>query len=273
MFGLLGKSLGHSFSKDYFTKKFSMLNLNHIYQNIELDNIADIISFVKEHKNLKGFNVTVPYKEEIIPFLDEIDSVAKEVGAVNTVKVENGRLKGFNTDVIGFEELLKKTPSHQDTKTPSVNEALILGSGGASKAVQYVLRKENIPFRIASRGLEFGVRSEELGVRSEELGVCGNQLEVRSQELGVNYGEINSTGFSPYSIIINTTPVGMFPNVNECLELPYSSIEARHVFIDLIYNPEETLFLNKARLKGASTFNGMTMLYEQAEAAWEIWRS
>ena len=260
MFGLLGKSLGHSFSRDYFTKKFSMLNLNHIYQNIELDNIADIIPFVKEHKNLKGFNVTVPYKEEIIPFLEEIDSVAKEVGAVNTVKIyADGMLKGFNTDVIGFEELLKKTPRHQVTKSPSVNEALILGSGGASKAVQYVLRKENIPFRIASRGFE-------LGIRSEELGVCGNQL-------GVSYGEINSTGFSPYSIIINTTPVGMFPNVNECLELPYSSIEARHVFIDLIYNPEETLFLNKARLKGASTFNGMTMLYEQAEAAWEIWRS
>ena len=266
MFGLLGKSLGHSFSKDYFTKKFSMLNLNHIYQNIELDNIADIIPFVKEHKNLKGFNVTVPYKEEIIPFLDEIDPVAKEVGAVNTVKVENGRLKGFNTDVIGFGKLLEESQSRRVAESQSVNEALILGSGGASKAVQYVLRKENISFRIASRGFE-------LGVRSEESGVCDNQLGVRSQELGVSYGEICNTGFSPYSIIINTTPVGMFPNVNECLELPYSSIEARHVFIDLIYNPEETLFLKKARLKGASTFNGMKMLYEQAEAAWEIWRS
>ena len=253
MFGLLGKSLGHSFSKDYFTKKFSMLNLNHIYQNIELDNISDIIPFVKEHKNLKGFNVTVPYKEEIIPFLDEIDDTAKEVGAVNTVKIyEDGRLKGFNTDVIGFGKLLEESQSRRVAESQSVNEALILGSGGASKAVQYVLRKENIPFRIASRGFELG---------------------VRSQELGVSYGEIANTGFSPYSIIINTTPVGMFPNVNECLELPYSSIEARHVFIDLIYNPEETLFLKKARLKGASTFNGMTMLYEQAEAAWEIWRS
>ena len=246
MFGLLGKSLGHSFSKDYFTKKFSILNLNHIYQNIELDNIADIIPFVKEHKNLKGFNVTVPYKEEIIPFLDEIDPIAKEVGAVNTVKIyEDGMLKGFNTDVIGFGKLLEESQSRRVAESQSANEALILGSGGASKAVQYVLRKENIPFRIASRGLE----------------------------LGVSYGKINSTGFSPYSIIINTTPVGMFPNVNECLELPYSSIEVRHVFIDIIYNPEETLFLNKARLKGASTFNGMTMLYEQAEAAWEIWRS
>ncbi|MBO5956811.1 MAG: shikimate dehydrogenase [Bacteroidales bacterium] len=253
MFGLLGKSLGHSFSKDYFTKKFSMLNLNHIYQNIELENIADIIPFVKEHKNLKGFNVTVPYKEEIIPFLDEIDPIAKEVSAVNTVKIyEDGMLKGFNTDVIGFGKLLEESQSRRVAESPSVNEALILGSGGASKAVQYVLRKENIPFRIASRGLELG---------------------VRNQELGVSYGVINSTGFSPYSIIINTTPVGMFPNVNECLELPYSSIEARHVFIDLIYNPEETLFLKKARLKGASTFNGMTMLYEQAEASWRIWNS
>ncbi len=256
MYGLLGKSLGHSFSKDYFTKKFSELNLDHSYQNIEIDNISDIIPFIKENQNLKGFNVTVPYKEEIIPYLDEIDPIAKEVGAVNTVKIyADGRLKGFNTDVIGFEKLLDKTQRHKDAKTPS----LILGSGGASKAVQYVLNKKNIPFRIVSRGFKLGVRNEELGVRSEEL--------------GVSYGEINSTGFSPYSIIINTTPVGMFPNVNECLELPYSSIEARHVFIDLIYNPEETLFLNKARLKGASTFNGMTMLYEQAEVAWEIWRS
>ena len=251
-YGLVGKKLGHSFSRDYFNKKFSELNLNYSYQNIELDNISDIIPFVKENKNLKGFNVTVPYKEEIIPYLDELEPVAKEVGAVNTVKVENGMLKGFNTDVIGFEELLKKTPSHQDTKSPSINEALILGSGGASKAVQYVLRKENIPYKIASRALKLGVRSE---------------------ELGVGYEEINTTGFSPYSIIINTTPVGMFPNVNECLELPYSTIESRHIFIDLIYNPEETLFLKKARLNGASTYNGLKMLHEQAEASWRIWNN
>ena len=249
MYGLLGKSLGHSFSKDYFTKKFSELNLDHSYQNIEIDNISDIIPFIKENQNLKGFNVTVPYKEEIIPYLDEIDPIAKDVRAVNTVKIySDGRLKGFNTDVIGFEKLLDKTQRHKDAKTAS----LILGSGGASKAVQYVLNKKNIPFRIVSRACKLGIRSE---------------------ELGVSYEEINSIGFGSYSIIINSTPVGMFPNVNDCLELPYSTIEARHVFIDLIYNPEETLFLNKARLKGASTFNGMTMLYEQAEAAWEIWNN
>lgn len=251
-YGLVGKKLGHSFSRDYFTKKFSELNLNYSYQNIELDNIRDIIPFVKENKNLKGFNVTVPYKEEIIPYLDELDPVAREVGAVNTVKVyDDGKLKGFNTDVIGFEKLLSRDAINR-VRTSGMKEALILGSGGASKAVQYVLNKKNIPYKIVSRGFKLGIRNE---------------------ELGMSYEEINSIGFEPYSIIINATPVGMFPNVNECLELPYSSIEARHVFIDLIYNPEETLFLNKARLKGASTFNGMTMLYEQAEAAWEIWRS
>ena len=120
IYGLVGKKLGHSFSKDYFTKKFSDLNLNYSYQNIEIDNVSDIIPYIKEHKNLKGFNVTVPYKEKIIPFLDEIDMTAKEVGAVNTVKIyEDGRLKGFNTDVVGFENLLEKTTRLQDYKTTS----------------------------------------------------------------------------------------------------------------------------------------------------------
>lgn len=241
MYGLLGRKLGHSFSKEYFTDKFSKLNLNDSYVNIELDDVSEIISFVKENKDLKGFNVTVPYKETIIPYLDDIDNVAKEVGAVNTVKVcNNGMLKGFNTDVIGFEKLLESTRL-QDYKTTS----LIFGSGGASKAVQYVLRKNNIPFRIVSRNVDLGIK--------------------------ISYDEINSTGFSPYSLVINTTPVGMFPNVNEYLELPYSTITSQNIFIDLIYNPAETVFLEKARLKGAAVFNGLTMLYEQAEAAWKIW--
>ena len=263
MFGLLGKSLGHSFSKDYFTNKFSELNLNYSYQNIELDNISDIIPFVKENKNLKGFNVTVPYKEAIIPYLDYLDDTAKEVGAVNTVKVENGMLKGFNTDVIGFNAI-----SCQLSAVSKKGTALILGSGGASKAVQYVLRKENIPYKIASRAFKCGVRSVELGVGNVETSPLW-----RLHKLGISYEEINATGFSPYSIIINTTPVGMFPNVNECLELPYSTIESRHIFIDLIYNPEETLFLKNARLKGASTYNGLKMLHEQAEASWRIWNN
>lgn len=242
IYGLVGKKLGHSFSKDYFTKKFSDLNLDYSYQNIEIDNISDIIPFVKKNKDLKGFNVTVPYKEEIIPFLDEIDVTAKEVGAVNTVKIDNGMLKGFNTDVIGFKRLLEKTAKLQGCKATG-KAALIFGSGGASKAVQYVLNQENIPYKIVSRACKSGM----------------------------SYEKVNSIGFDPFSIIINATPVGMYPNVNECLELPYSTIESHNVFIDLIYNPEETLFLKNARLKGAATFNGLTMLYEQAEAAWNIW--
>ncbi len=255
MYGLLGKSLGHSFSKEYFIDKFAKLNLDDSYVNIELDDVCEIISFVKDNKDLKGFNVTVPYKESIISYLDDIDNIAKEVGAVNTVKVfNNGKLKGFNTDVIGFEKLLEMTCrdasmihsiKHIDTSKTYNNNVLILGSGGASKAVQYVLRKNNIPFKIVSRNADSGIK--------------------------ISYDEINSTGFSPYSLIINTTPVGMFPNVNEYLELPYSTITSQNIFIDLIYNPAETLFLKKARLKGAAVFNGLTMLYEQAEAAWKIW--
>ena len=251
IYGLVGKKLGHSFSKDYFTEKFLLNNLNYSYQNIEIQNIEDIIPYIKEHKNIKGFNVTIPYKEEIIPFLDDIDITAKEVGAVNTVKIyDDGSLKGFNTDVVGFEKLLEETTRLQDHKTTSDKDALILGSGGASKAVQYVLKKKGIPYKIVSR---------KLGIRNEELGMC--------------YEEINSTGFSHYSIIINATPVGMFPNVNECLELPYSTADEHNVFIDLIYNPDETLFMKKGKAQGAAAYNGLTMLHEQAEAAWNIWRT
>ena len=251
IYGLVGKKLGHSFSKDYFTEKFLLNNLNYSYQNIEIQNIEDIIPYIKEHKNLKGFNVTIPYKEEIIPFLDDIDITAKEVGAVNTVKIyDDGSLKGFNTDVVGFEKIFEETQRHRDAETQSFNNALILGSGGASKAVQYVLKKKGIPYKIVSR-----------------------KIGIRNEELGISYKEINASGFSPYSIIINTTPVGMYPNVNEYLELPYSTIEPHHIFIDLIYNPEETLFLKKARLNGAATFNGLKMLHEQAEAAWNIWNN
>ena len=250
IYGLIGKKLGHSFSKDYFTKKFSQLNLDYSYQNIEIQNIEDIIPYIKEHKNLKGFNVTIPYKEEIIPFLDDIDITAKEIGAVNTVKIyDDGSLKGFNTDVVGFERLFEETTRLQDYKTTS-RSALILGSGGASKAVQYVLKKKGIPYKIVSR-----------------------KLGMRNEELGMGYEELNTIGFEPYSIIINATPVGMFPNVNDCLELPYSTADEHNVFIDLIYNPEETLFMKKGKAQGAAAYNGLMMLHEQAEAAWKIWRT
>lgn len=248
MYGLLGKSLRHSFSKDYFTEKFSSLGLDYTYQNIELENISEIVDFVKTHKKLKGFNVTVPYKECIIPYLDELDETAREVGAVNTVRVyANGKLKGFNTDVVGFKKLLDKATRHLDAGLTSLKdkEALIFGSGGASKAVQYVLRQKNIPYRVVTRH-------------------CKTRYDI-------GYSEAYDKGFYPYSLIINATPVGMFPNIDKCLELPFSTIEPHNIFIDLIYNPEETLFLKNARINGAAAFNGMTMLHEQAEAAWNIW--
>lgn len=251
IYGLLGKKLGHSFSKAYFTEKFLLNNLNYSYQNIELEDISDIISIVKENDKLKGFNITIPYKESIIPYLDDIDEVAKEVGAVNTVRVDDGKLKGFNTDVIGFRKLLEKTQRQKDIKTQSFKEALIFGSGGASKAVQYVLRQEFIPYKIVSRNV--------------------SKLGIRNEELGMSYDEIDS--FDTYSLVINATPIGMYPNVEECLELPYSTVEPHNVFIDLIYNPEETLFLKNARSNGAATYNGLTMLYEQAEAAWRVWNN
>ena len=244
MFGLVGKSLEHSFSKDYFTEFFSRNGLNHSYQNIEIENIEEIISYIKNNKDLKGFNVTIPYKESIIPHLDFIDDTAKEVGAVNTVKVEdNGSLSGFNTDVIGFEALCDEALSISEDADNKA--ALIFGSGGASKAVQYVLKKKGIKFQIVTRN-------------------CKTRFDI-------GYSEINDRGFYPYSLIINTTPVGMYPNVDDYLELPYSTIEQHNVFIDLIYNPLETMFLKNAKSYGAATYNGLKMLYGQAEAAWKIW--
>ena len=244
MFGLVGKSLEHSFSKDYFTEFFSRNGLNHSYQNIEIENIEEIISYIKNNKDLKGFNVTIPYKESIIPHLDFIDDTAKEVGAVNTVKVEDdGSLSGFNTDVIGFEALFDEALSISENADNKA--ALIFGSGGASKAVQYVLKKKGIKFQIVTRN-------------------CKTRFDI-------GYSEINDRGFYPYSLIINTTPVGMYPNVDDYLELPYSTIEQHNVFIDLIYNPLETMFLKNAKSYGAATYNGLKMLYGQAEAAWKIW--
>lgn len=243
IYGLVGKSLGHSFSKDYFTDFFFRNNLNCSYQNIEIEIIEDLIPFVKENKKLMGFNVTIPYKESVISHLDDIDDIAETVGSVNTVKVEkDGRLRGFNTDVIGFERLLEDIEEQWNNK---YKEALVFGSGGASKAVRFVLNKLRVPYKIVTRN-------------------CKSRYDI-------GYSEINDRGFYPYSLIINTTPVGMFPKVDECLELPYSTIEQHNVFIDLIYNPSETLFLKKAKAFGASTYNGLKMLHEQAKASWEIW--
>lgn len=250
VYGLVGKSLKHSFSKEFFTKKFSELDLKYSYQNIEIQDIRDIIFYIEKNRELKGFNVTVPYKESIIPLLDFIDETAKEVGAVNTVKIDDqNRLCGYNTDLIGFKAVLDDVKSMTDVMQhiKEGREAIILGSGGASKAVQYVLNQEDIAYKIITRN-------------------------PKTQK-DMAYSEFYDKGFSPFSLIINATPVGMFPDTENCLELPYSTIESHNVFIDLIYNPLETAFMKKGKTAGIKTFNGLKMLYEQAEASWNIWNN
>lgn len=235
-FGLIGHPLGHSFSKAYFTEKFEREGLDCEYLNFDIDEISLLRQLVIDHPDLKGFNVTIPYKEAILPYLDELDETAKAIGAVNTVKVlPNGRLKGFNTDVIGIERTLKNTIA---------SPALILGTGGASKAVQYVLRHKGIPFHLVSRDPNKG---------------------------HFTYETLTPAVIKEHLLIINATPVGMAPHINEAPLIPYEALTPKHALFDLIYNPEETRFLRKGKAKGALTLNGLSMLHAQAEAAWKIW--
>lgn len=250
-FGLVGHPLGHSFSKAYFTEKFEREGLDCEYLNFDIDDLSSIRNIITEHPDLKGLNVTVPYKEAIISHLDELDSVANEIKAVNTVKVlPDGRLKGFNTDIIGLEKTLSMamagSTSMLGTKSDiiSIESALILGTGGASKAVQYVLTKHYIPFHLVSRNPEKG---------------------------DFTYQNLTPEIITSHPLIINATPVGMAPHIDEASDLPYDAITPQHILFDLIYNPKETRFLQHGRDKGARTLNGLTMLHAQAEAAWRIW--
>lgn len=233
-FGLVGHPLGHSFSKAYFNEKFKRAGLDCEYQNYDIEDITKIKQLVREQPDLSGFNVTIPYKESIIPFLDSLDNEAQDIQAVNTVKVlPNGKLKGFNTDIIGIEKSLVN---------PS-GSALILGTGGASKAVQYVLRKKNILYHLVSRDPLKG---------------------------DFTYPELTTEIVQSHLLIINATPVGMAPTIDAAPILPYDALTPQHTLFDLIYNPEETLFLKRGKEKKATTINGLTMLYAQAEASWAI---
>lgn len=240
-YGLVGHPLGHSFSKAYFTEKFESKGLDCEYQNFDIEEINDIRKLVSSHPVLKGFNVTIPYKEAIIPYLDELDETAREVGAVNTVKVmADGKLKGYNTDVTGIASSLSLRGG------TSIKNALILGTGGASKAVQYVLRKSGIPFHLVSRDPQKG---------------------------DFTYATLNPEIILSHLLIINATPVGMAPHSDEAPNIPYEAVTPQHTLFDLIYNPQETLFLQHGKEKGACTINGLTMLHAQAEASWKIWNS
>ncbi len=239
-YGLIGYPLGHSFSKKYFTEKFKVEGIDDsIYELHALKSIAEFPKLLKSTPELVGLNVTIPYKQDIIPYLDELDSTAAEIGAVNTIKFSKGKLIGFNTDVIGFENSLKAFITNC-----KIHKALIFGTGGASKAVTYVLNNMNIGTQLVSR------------LKTENT---------------LDYNNIKSLDLEKYKLLINTTPLGTFPNVDSCIDIPYSKLTSNHFLYDLVYNPEETLFMKKGKMNGAKVVNGLEMLVGQAEAAWEIW--
>ena len=242
LFGLLGKNISYSFSKKFFTQKFKVQNLPFIYQNFDINSIAHLPEILEQNiSQLKGFNVTIPYKEAIFKYLDDVDAVAEEINAVNCIKIiDTYYLKGFNTDVYGFRESLKPLLKKQHKK------ALILGTGGASKAVSYVLKNLNIECLFVSRNPQ-------------------NQQQI-------SYISVTDEIIKNHTLIVNTTPLGTKGKLeNECPNIPFHAISKAHLLYDLIYNPKKTAFLKKGLEKGATIKNGLEMLELQAEKSWEIW--
>ena len=234
-YGLIGKKLGHSFSREFFNEKFKQLDLkNHYYENYELENLLELKEVIKKN-NLNGINVTIPFKEKILKYLDIIDNTAKKIGSVNTIKIKNQKLIGYNTDTSGFEQSIIKLIKNRKS-------ALILGCGGSSKAVQYALKKNNINTTIISR-------------KNEK-----------------NYNNLIKEDIINNLIIINTTPLGMYPNIETCPEIPYEYLSHKHLVYDLVYNPKKTLFLKKAENQNCNITNGFEMLKNQANEAWKIWQ-
>lgn len=241
-YGLIGYPLGHSFSRGYFTDYFKCEGIDAEYKNFELPHIEALTEVLREETALKGFNVTIPYKQQVFAYLDELDGAASEIGAVNVVKIEHhdGRsvLKGYNTDHIGFADSIRPLLK------PHHTHALILGTGGASKAVDYALRGLGLETQYVSRSARQGI---------------------------ITYDELTPEIMERYTVIVNTTPLGMHPHTDECPPLDYTQIGCRHLLYDVIYNPEKTLFLHRGEQRGATISNGMEMLIGQANAAWRIW--
>lgn len=242
VFGLIGQTVSHSFSKAYFDEKFFREGLrDYRYELFPLGNITEIEKLLHDTKGLTGLNVTIPYKEQVIKYLDEVDGVAKKIGAVNVIRIKDGKLKGFNTDSEAFQETLGKwLPENHQFK------ALVLGTGGSSKAVQEALQKLKIDYTLVSRDARKGV---------------------------VSYSELenDSSIVTNSKLIINTTPLGMSPNTEAMPPIDYELLTAEHFVYDLIYNPARTLFLQKAEMRGATIKNGLEMLHVQAEKSWAIW--
>ena len=239
-YGLLGKNISYSFSKGYFTQKFKNLGMDdHSYENFDLQDISELETVLSQD-NIKGFNVTIPYKEEVLAYLDQLDAKAEKIGAVNTIKITENGLKGFNTDAYGFEKSL------DPLLRPHHKKALILGTGSASKAIRFVL---------------------------EEMGISTTYVS-RSKKAGqYTYDELDKAIMEENTLIVNCTPLGTHPDIEKKPDIPYQHIGKEHLLYDLIYNPDKTTFLALGEAQGATIQNGLGMLQWQAEKAWEIWNT
>lgn len=241
-FGLIGKTLTHSYSQQYFERKFRSANITDAtYGLFPLGSIEQLPDLLIAHPDLQGLNVTIPFKQDIIPLVHSLAPDAAEIGAVNCVRIRNNKLEGFNTDTFGFDQSLKPfiEPVH--------DRALILGTGGAAKAVAWVLTRRGIPFLFVSR----------------------NKEVVN----GIRWEQLDRNILIHHPLIINATPMGMYPDEGSAPPLPYEHLTSRHFCVDLVYNPEMTLFLKNAADQGAMVLNGLSMLQLQAEKSWEIWNS
>jgi shikimate dehydrogenase len=244
IYGLIGYPLGHSFSISYFNEKFQNENINARYVNFEIPNIEDLREVLDSNPDLKGLNVTIPYKQKVIPYLDEVSPEARAIGAVNVIRItrkgRNVKLKGFNSDVIGF------TQSIEPLLEKCHKKALILGTGGASKAIDYGLRSLGLETVFVSR---------------------------YQRPDTIQYEKITPDDIREYNVIVNCTPLGMYPKVDTCPNLPYEAMDRFTLLYDLIYNPDETLFMKRGLTRGATVKNGLEMLLLQAFASWEFWQS
>jgi shikimate dehydrogenase len=241
LYGLLGKTLKHSFSKTYFTNKFNALGIDDCqYENYELGSIEELPELLMKNPAIKGLNITIPYKQDVLSFLNEKNDIVQQVGACNTIKISEGKLSGFNTDVVGFMQSLKKLLE------PHHTHALILGTGGSSKAVEYSLK---------------------------QLGLSYQNVSRQESSFAISYDALDENILASHQIIINTTPLGMFPKINEAPPIPYELLRPNHLLFDLIYNPEKTVFLQRGEERGAKIANGLEMLLLQAEESWRIWNS
>lgn len=242
-YGLIGYPLKHSFSIGYFNEKFISEDIDAEYINFEISEIGKLINIINEEKNLSGLNVTIPYKEKVIPYLNELDKDAKNIGAVNVIKIERKKNKlkliGYNSDIIGFTQSIEPILNEKHKK------ALILGTGGSSKAIYHGL-------------LKLGIESTFVSRKKKEVGT-------------LTYDELNADIIREHTVIVNCTPLGMYPNNETYPDIPYNELTKNHILYDLIYNPDETEFMKRGKMNGAITKNGLEMLLLQAFASWKIW--